>query len=585
MQSRLFGRILHRFASLAAALVLAPAGCAEPVDPPGAPPPGKIASVPRNAVASSKRVEVSVPKTSARFRELTRSAGVDFTYRNGEEAQHFAILESLGGGAGLFDYDADGDLDLFLPGGGSYGPRHEIVGANPALYRNDGDWRFTDVTESADANLATYYSHGAAAADFDNDGFVDLLVTGYGGLVFLQNSGDGTFQETAENIGLNDRLWSSSAAWGDIDRDGDLDLYVAHYVDWSFEKHPFCKGPRPDDRDVCPPRRFEGLPDCLYENQGDGTFRNVATRAGLRSDGKGLGVVMADVDLDGDLDAYVTNDTVPNFLYQNDGSGRFKEIGMSSGTGLNDNGTPDGSMGVDLADFDGDGLPDLWVVNFERESCALYRNEGNCVFQHVSQSSGVTALGGLFVGWGTCFFDFDRDGDQDLFISNGHVVRYPTNAPLRQTPLVIENDSGRRFVNVSAAAGDFFATPHMGRGAAVGDLDDDGDLDLVVVHTNEPVSLVSNESPNENDWISLRLVGTQSSREPIGAIVRLSTASRTVVQQIKGGGSYASTSDRRAFFGLGRAAEVQRVEIEWPSGRRQTLTALPTGRQLTIVEP
>ena len=521
----------------------------------------------------------------ARFREVTVRSGVSFTYRNGEEAGEFAILESLGGGAGLFDFDGDGDLDLLLPGGGGFDSRHEPVGLPSALYRNDGAWNFTPVTLEAGVDGARFYSHGIAAADFDNDGFVDVLVTGYGGLVFYQNEGDGTFRETARPAGLDDRLWSSSAAWGDVDRDGDLDLYVVHYVDWSLANHPLCPGPRAGDRDVCPPRRFAGLPDTLYENLGDGTFRDASSEAGLQPDGKGLGVVMADVDLDGDLDIYVANDTVPNFLYQNDGNGHFREVGMTSGTAVNETGAPDGSMGTDVGDFDGDGLPDVWVVNYERESFALYRNEGKCCFQHISQSTGVTALGGLYVGWGTVFLDFDRDGDEDLFISNGHVIRYPVNAPLRETPLVIENDSGKRVVNVSAQAGDYMTTPHMGRGATLGDVDDDGDPDLVVVHTNEPVALISNESSNENGWISLRLIGKRSTREPIGAVVRLTTAHGTQMRQIKGGTSYASTCDRRLLFGLGEATRVEGIEIVWPAGRVQKLSEVEPGRVLTIVEP
>lgn len=538
-----------------------------------------------SGVESPEPVASTSDRTNARFQEMTSDTGIVFSYRNGEEAGQFAILESLGGGAGLFDYDGDGDLDVFLPGGGGFDSRREPIGLPSALYRNDGKWRFTAVTQAAGVHQVGFYSHGVAAADFDNDGFVDVLVTGYGGLVFYQNQGDGTFRETAKGVGLEDRLWSSSAAWGDIDRDGDLDLYVVHYVDWSPANHPFCKGPRATDREVCPPRQFEGLPDSLYENQGDGTFRDCSTEAGLRPDGKGLGVVMADVDVDGDLDIYVANDTVPNLLYQNDGFGRLREIGMTSGTAVNDAGAPDGSMGADLADFNGDGLPDLWVVNYERESFALYRNEGNCNFQHISQSTGVTALGGLYVGWGTVFLDFDRDGDEDVFISNGHVIRHPINAPLRQTPLLVENDSGKRFVNASAQAGMYMTTPHMGRGAALGDVDDDGDLDLAVVHTNEPVALLSNDSANDNGWISLRLIGTRSTREPIGAVVRLTTVHGTHVQQIKGGTSYASTSDRRVFFGLGQAERIDKIDILWPSGLAQSISELEPGRQATIVEP
>jgi hypothetical protein len=525
------------------------------------------------------------PRSLARFTQRTPGCGVECTYRNGEEAGHFAIVESLGGGAALFDFDGDGSLDLFLLGGGSYGPGPTILGRPPALYRQSGPWQFENVTKTAGVDAARHYSHGAAAGDSDNDGFTDVVVTGYGGLMFFRNQGDGTFSEDASAALLADTLWSSSAAWGDFDFDGDLDLYVAHYVDWSFKKHPFCKGPRPDLRDVCPPRRFEPLPHVLYENQGDGTFQDVSEMAGLRSDGKGLGVVVADVNLDGAIDIYVANDTVPNFLYRNLGNGRFADAGLKSGTSLNDMGSPDGSMGVDVGDFNGDGLPDLWVANFERESFALYRNEGNCDFQHVSQSTGVTALGGLYVGWGTVFLDFDRDGDEDVFVSNGHVVRYPTNAPLKQRPLLLENDRGQRFVNVAGTAGEYFTSDHMGRGVALGDIDGDGDLDLAVVATNDPVALLSNESPNRNHWISLRLIGRQSSRDPIGAVVRFHTAAGISLRQVKGGGSYASTSDLRIFTGLGDVAEIQRVEIHWPSGCKQNLMGLPVDRRLTIIEP
>jgi hypothetical protein len=524
-------------------------------------------------------------QTLARFEERTPACGINFTNHNGEEAGHFAIIESLGGGAALLDFDRDGSLDLLIAGGGNYGPGTQIRGLPPALYRQAGPWQFDDVTDAAGVNLARHYSHGAAAGDSDNDGFADVLVTGYGGLMFFHNQGDGTFAEAAGAALLRDSLWSSSAAWGDFDRDGDLDLYVAHYVDWSFDKHPFCKGPGPDLREVCPPRRFEPLPHVLYENLGDGTFRDISAGAGLRTDGKGLGVVVADIDLDGNLDIYVANDTVPNFLYRNLGDGRFDDAGVKSGTSLNDMGAPDGSMGTDVGDFNGDGLPDIWVANFEREAFGLYRNEGKSVFQHVSQSTGVTALGGSFVGWGTVFLDFDRDGDEDIFVSNGHVVRYPTNAPIKQTPLLLENDRGRRFLNVSPAAGDYFTSAHMGRGVALGDIDGDGDLDLAVVHTNEPMSLLSNESPNDNHWIALRLIGTRSSRDPIGAFVRIHAISGTFLRQIKGGTSYASTGDLRIFAGLGEAAEIQRVEIHWPSGTVQTLTDLVVDRCLTIIEP
>lgn len=526
--------------------------------------------------------------TDIRFEEVTATSGVNFTYRNGEEAGEVAILESLGGGVGLFDYDADGDLDLCLPGGGHYSDKktdgkRDVLGWPHAIFRNDGDWKFTDVTASAGPDVMPYYSHGAAAADFDNDGFCDVLITGYGGVLLLHNHGDGTFEEAAKPSGLTDALWSSSAGWGDFNNDGALDVYIAHYANWSFDFHPFCNGPKPGTRESCPPREFQGLPDVLYFNNGDGTFRDVSKEKNLRPDGKGLGVVVADVDVDGDVDVYVGNDTVANFLYRNNGEGPWEEVGLISGTALSQSGTPDGSMGVDVGDFNRDGRPDLWVANFERESIALYRNDGNCLFQHVSQGTGVTAVGALYVGWGTSFADLDHDGDEDPFVSNGHVIRYPENAPIFQKPLLFDNRGGKRLENVASQVGDYFREAHQGRGSATGDLDNDGDLDLVISRMNQPVALLSNTTKTTNRWLSLKLASRQSPRTPIGALVKVTTSQGTSFRQVKGGTSYGSTIDSRLNFGLGPDEAATTVEISWPSGHKQTLKQLPAGAW-TVIE-
>lgn len=492
-------------------------------------------------------------ETSAQFVDVSSLSGVTFTYRNGEETGHFAILESLGGGVVLLDFDLDGHMDLFFPGGGELAVKQEVRGRSPGLFRNEGNWHFTKVTRQAGVEFARYYSHGGSVGDYDNDGFPDVLITGYGGVLLFHNQGDGTFEEVAESSELNDHLWSSSAGWGDLDHDGDLDLYIAHYVNWSFSNHPLCKGPGVEPRDVCPPRDFEPLPDVYYLNNGDGTFRDASEETGLRKDGKGLGVLMADLDLDGNLDVYVANDTVSNFFYRNDGTGHLVEEGLMSGTSLSDRGVPDGSMGVDLGDYNLDGLPDLWVSNYERESFALYRNAGKGFFRHASQATGVTAVGSFFVGWGTVFFDFDRDGDEDVFVSNGHVIRFPQNAPLNQMPLLFENRDSERFENVAPAAGSYMNSPHMGRGVARGDMDIDGDQDLIVSHTNEQVALLSNESKNNNHWIALSLVGIKSNRDAVGSFVRLlSGDGRQQTRQVKSGSSYASSNSNLIYFGLGQ---------------------------------
>ena len=522
----------------------------------------------------------------AAFSEIAVKAGINFTYRNGEESGQYAILESLGGGVGMIDFDNDGNVDLFVPGGGRYESEKKVVGLSAGLFRNQGDWRFSAAAEAAGVANAPWYSHGAAVTDFDNDGFSDVLVTGYGGLLFFQNQGDGTFREIARVAGLTDALWSSSAACGDVDGDGNPDLYVAHYVNWSPDNNPVCDGPEAGLREVCPPRRFEPLQDTIYHNNGDGTFSDFTKELQLRTDGKGLGVVMADVDLDGRIDIYVANDTVPNFLYRNKGEGKLEDASTRSGTSLSDSGTPDGSMGVDVGDYNLDGRPDIWVSNFERESFALYRNDGNFFFQHVSRSTGVTAVGGLAVGWGSTFLDFDRDGDEDVFVSNGHVIRYPKNAPVRQPPLLFQNDPGPRFHNVAPGGGEYLQSPHMGRGLACGDLDNDGDQDLVISCTNEPVAVLANES-GTNHSLVIRLIGTSSNRDAVGTFVRVRVAANQpqMLRQVKAGGSYASSSDPRLFFGTGQATMAEEAEIHWPSGITQSLKNLSIERTLILREP
>jgi hypothetical protein len=522
-------------------------------------------------------------QTAIHFSDATARSGITFGYRDGQEAGVYSMLESLGGGAAATDLDGDGRVDLVVAGGGEFGPGQEIRGLPPGTFRNEGEWRFTRVDPQAGLSIAPYYNCGVAAGDYNDDGFTDLLLTGYGGLVLYRNHGDGTFVECAREAGLTDDLWSTSAAWGDVNGDGYPDLYVVHYVNWSLTNNPVCKS-KGGQRDLCAPKDFEPLPHTLYANNGDGSLRDASQEAGLRPDGKGLGVLMIDVDLDGRVDIYVANDTTPKFLYRNLGNLQFEEIGLESGSSLSERGDPDGSMGVDVLDFNLDGLPDLWVSNFEDETFALYRNQGNCVFRHVSRVTGIMAAGGLYVGWGTVTSDFDRDGDEDMFVSNGHVLRYPTRTTLKQLPLVFENLGNERFLNVAAGAGEALTIPHLGRGVSAGDFDDDGDLDLALVPINEPVSILANDSQTASHWLALKLVGTQSSRDAVGTIIRIETPLGRQVRQVKGGGSYASTLDSRVFFGLGPATVVSRLEIRWPSGLTQTLESISGDQRLRIVE-
>ncbi len=540
-------------------------------------------ATPPTPATPAARIGTSV--VAFRFEDRAPSAGVEFIYQNGSEANRAAILESLGGGCGVFDYDRDEDLDVFFLGGGKLSGQAELLGLASALFRNQNGWQFQAVTPEAQIGEVRHYTHGTAIADYDSDGFEDVLVTGYGGVQLWQNAGDGTFRDVTDEARLMDKLWSSSAGWGDINGDGHLDLYVAHYVNWSFSNDPVCPGPEPHQRETCSPRRFDPMPHVFYQSSADGTFVDASAAVGLRQDGKGLGVLVADFDLNGHVDIYVANDTVPNFLYRNVGDGKLEEVGHISNTALSAAATADGSMGVAVGDYNNDGLPDIWVSNYERETSALYRNEGNCFFLHVSQPLGITAVGSLFVGFGTVFGDFDRDGNEDLWVTNGHVIKYPQNAPLKQVPLLFANRNTKRFENVAPQAGKYCTTPHLGRGVAKGDLDGDGDVDLVTTHTLEPQSLLENTSPNENGWLAVRCIGTQSNRSAIGTRLSLKTSTGVRVRQISGGGSYLSHSDLTAFWGIPKGATIEELTVQWPAGAEQRLTALEANQTLQLIEP
>lgn len=537
--------------------------------------------------------ESTAAASRIQFVDLASQAGVDAIYRNGEELAVRSIVESLGGGVAVFDFDRDGELDLYFPLGGSIDDSLIPEGGPGVLFRQNGPLEFERVPEAVVRCRRLRYSHGAACSDFDHDGFSDLLITGYAGLTLLKNNGDGTFRDVSNESGLADSSWSSSAGWGDVSGDGNPDLYVAHYVDWSPTNHPACRGNAPDGRDVCAPRRFLGLSDTLFISQGDGTFVDGSIAAGLEPEGKGLGVLVADLDSDHDLDVYVANDTVKNFFYENDGHGRMSEKAMFCGTSVDHAGNANGSMGLVLFDPNGDGRQDLWVTNYEAELLALYIAVDDDQFLHESTEWGLNRLDSLFVSFGTVAGDFDLDGDEDVAVANGHVILFPVNAPLRQVPLLFENQTDR-LVRVPASDQPLLNEPRRGRGLAMGDLNRDGLPDLIFSNVNEPCQVAINRSTSTGNALSLTLVGIQSARVPIGAKVFLRVGHTLSVRQLVGGGSYLSSSDTTLHFGIGEAFEGDEVilEVWWPSGIRKRISINPGSLwtdqshhlQMTLVE-
>ena len=528
--------------------------------------------------------------TNIRLVDVAAQSGLDLLNVSGGPNKDF-IVDANGNGAALFDYDNDGDLDALIVNGSTR--EHIAQGGDQmvALYQNDGAGHFRDVTAASGFDRRGWGS-GVCIGDIDNDGNDDVYITAFGEDALWRNTGKGTFVDISRRAGIDDARWGTSCAFADYDRDGDLDLYVANYVKFDAAAIP-ARGTTTNCRfmatDVfCGPKRLPGDADILYRNNGDGTFTDASAKAGVIDPGYyGFGVVFTDLTGDGWPDIYVANDSVPNLFFRNRGNGTFVEDGLASGAALSGDGRPQAGMGVDAGDYNNDGLVDLIVTNFSHDYNTLYEAGPVGIFTDRSYAAGIAATAGPYLGWGVKFVDLDNDGRLDVFIANGHV--YPEvdahglGTRYLQKKQVFLNE-GKRFRHATAQIGGGLLIEKSSRGAAFGDVDNDGDVDVLVVNMNDRPTLLRNDSSPSNHWITLRLVGTKSNRDAIGARVRIDAAGRSQTTSVRGDGSYLSHSDLRAHFGLREATRLDLVEIRWPSGLVETATGLTANRFYVAVE-
>ena len=528
------------------------------------------------------------------FTDVTEASGLDFRNASSGTSQKY-LLESMVGGVAAFDYDGDGLLDLYFVNGaaledpmpdGKHPDKSDPKYWN-RLYRNDGSWKFSDVTELSGVR-GDHFGQGVAAADYDNDGNTDLFLANFGRNILFRNLGDGTFEDVTEHAGVAGGGWSAGAGFLDYDRDGHLDLFVSRYVEWSFAENPWCGEREPGHRSYCHPKHFAPIPHLVYRNNGNGTFENVSEATGFGSTpGKGLGIAFNDYDRDGWTDVLVANDSFPQQLFRNlEGKG-FEELALLSGMAYDENGRTFAGMGTDFADYNNDGNPDVFINALAHQRYALFRNEGE-LFEYVSGPTGVSGITSMHSGWGTKFFDYDNDGMKDIFVAQGHVM---DNIELTQPdltyeePFMLMRNWGDGFRDVSDRSGKAFSVPRAARGAAIADLDNDGFLDIAVNCRDQQAVLLRNEG-NGNHWLVLDLEGSNSNVDAMGAQVRLAGESGTEQHlMVSAAGSYLSSGDRRLHFGLGPSGQAVLVEIAWPSGLVQVLEDVRANQVLKVSEP
>jgi hypothetical protein len=530
---------------------------------------------------ASPREATATAESRALFADVTDAAGIDFVHAHGGTGRKY-LPETMGSGGCALDYDSDGFVDVYLvqagalPGAGYRGPT-----AVNRLYRNRGNGTFQDVTDHAGVGDAGY-GMGAVATDYDGDGDRDIYVVNYGPNALLRNNGDGTFTNVARRAGVDDDRWGSSAAFFDADGDADLDLYVANYVDFSVATHVECGNPSQGRVAYCSPDAYPLAPDVFYRNRGDGTFEDATAEAGLTDgSGKGLGVVVADVDNDGDPDIYVANDSTPNFLYENLGQGHFEEIGLFAGVGYNGKGLTEAGMGADIGDVNGDGFLDIFVTNLSRETNSLYLG-GPEAFRYATPESGLHTRSYASLGFGTDLLDLDGDGDLDIFVANGHVIDdievVDDSITWRQPSQVFLNDGQGHFAELDAEMVGPLSIPRVARGSITLDYDNDGRLDLLVSFNNDRARLFRNVHGPAGHWIGFSLEAETPNPEAVGARVIVETEDGTQIEEVKSGSSYETGSDPRLYFGLGPAPRVSRVTVRWPGGATQQFEGLSAGR-------
>ena len=523
------------------------------------------------------------PAAPVTFTEVaSRESGITWVHSNAMSAERY-LPETVGAGCVFFDYDNDGWMDIYLVNSGPsdfYSPKQPLKNA---LYRNNGDGTFRDVTDKAGVAGNTF-GMGAAAGDFDSDGWQDLYVTSYGRNILYRNNGDGTFRDVTDRAGVASPGWSTCATWFDFDRDGKLDLFVSSFV--LYNKEMSCGNNRLGRKFYCIPRIFKPQPSRLYRNNGDGTFADMSKESGIAgSPGKSFGAVATDVNNDGLSDLFVANDTMPNFLFVNRGGGKFEEVGLAAGVAYSDAGSPRSGMGVDAGDFDGDGWQDLFVANIDQELFSLYRNQKDLTF--LDEPGEIAPATRLLSGWGLKFFDYDNDGDQDLFLANGHpddMVETLTMRVKYKEPLLMFENEGRTYKDVSAQSGAPFSKSYPARGLAVGDYDNDGDVDLLISNNGEAPALLRNDGGSRNNWLGLQLVATKSNPGAVGAVITWQAGAVRQTRLKTSGGSYLASHDPREILGAGRAAKIDSVEIRWPSGKVDKLSNLPINRYVKVVE-